>query len=109
MATLDRHPDGVAMGELSSSLLVSNGNVTALVRQLESDGYASTWPDPADRRSTIASLTKKGRRHFSDLASAHRTWIKRMFAGMSHEDQVALYRLLALLKTSLAADQEPET
>jgi len=46
LAALDRHPEGMTMGALSSSLLVSNGNVTALVQKLISDGHVS----PASRR-----------------------------------------------------------
>lgn len=106
MATLERHPDGVTMSDLSRALLVSNGNVTALVRQLQSDGFVTGRPDPDDRRSMIVALTDPGRRHFAELAAAHRAWIKRMFAGMSRDDQMALFRLLATLKLSIAADED---
>lgn len=104
MATLERYPDGVSMGELSSALLVSNGNVTALVKQLESDGHLSSTPSPEDRRSYIVALTDQGRRHFADLASAHRAWIQAMFEEVSDDDQIELYRLLAKLKHSIGAE-----
>jgi len=106
MATLERHPDGVTMSELSRAILVSNGNVTALVRQLESDGFAASRPAPGDRRSSIVMLTEQGRTHFARLAEAHHKWINRMFAGMSRDEKTALYGLLATLKTSIAADKE---
>jgi len=106
MAALERHPDGISMGELSRALLVSNGNVTALVRQLQSDGLTMARTDPRDGRSSIVALTEQGRRHFAELAAAHRGWIKRMFAGISRDDQKALYDLLAVLKLSIAADED---
>lgn len=106
MATLERQPDGVTMGELSRALLVSNGNVTSLVRQLEADGYAVSRPAPEDKRSSIVALTAQGRTHFAELAAAHHAWIEGMFAGMSREDQTGLYRLLATLKASIAAEDE---
>lgn len=105
MATLERYPEGVTMGELSRALLVSNGNVTALVKQLESDGHVSSCPAPDDRRSLIVALTDQGRRNFSDLAAAHRKWIQGMFAEVSDEDQIELYRLLAKLKHSIGAEE----
>lgn len=108
MATLARHPDGISMGELSRALLVSNGNVTALIRQLEADGLATSRAAPEDRRSLVVALTERGNRHFAELADAHREWIGRMFAGMSQEDQGALYALLATLKRSIAADDSPQ-
>ncbi len=106
LAALERHPDGATMGELSRALLVSNGNVTTLVRQLESAGMVAASPAPGDRRSSIVALTPVGRTHFAELAVAHHNWIKGMFKGMKREDQMALYRGLALLKTSIAADQD---
>jgi DNA-binding MarR family transcriptional regulator len=103
LATLARYPDGVTMGELSRALLVSNGNVTTLARQLEADGFVSSRPAAEDRRSSIVALTAKGTKHFDDLARAHRGWIMRMFAGMPKDDQKALFELLATLKQSIAA------
>ena len=38
MAQLERHPDGLRMGELSRRLMVTGGNVTGLVDQLVAEG-----------------------------------------------------------------------
>ncbi|MEH3047636.1 MarR family winged helix-turn-helix transcriptional regulator [Sphingomonas adhaesiva] len=106
LAALERQPEGVTMSDLSRALLVSNGNVTALVRQLESDGYVSSRAAPDDRRRSIVALTERGRDHFADLATAHHQWIANMFAGMSPNDLTALYGLLATLKASIGAEHE---
>jgi len=108
LATLERHPDGVTMGELSRALLVSNGNVTALVRQLEGQGLVSTRSPDDDRRASIVALTEQGRSHFAELAAAHHGWIKAMFAGVPAAEQRALYDLLATLKASIAAEATDE-
>lgn len=108
LAALEREPDGVTMGDLSRALLVSNGNVTALVRQLETQGYVVSRQAPDDRRSSIVALTPAGRAHFDELAAAHHGWIKGMFAGMDREEQAALYALLATLKASIAAEDQDE-
>lgn len=102
LATLERSPDGVTMGELSQALLVSNGNVTSLVRQLESAGLVASRLAVDDRRSSIVALTDNGRAHFAELAAAHHKWISDMFAGMGQSDLKALYGLLATLKSSIA-------
>lgn len=106
LAALERHDEGITMGELSRSLLVSNGNVTALVRQLESDGLVSSQPAPKDRRRSIVALTPRGRTHFGQLAVAHHGWIAAMFGGVPGRDLAALYDLLAILKGSLGAEGE---
>lgn len=105
LATLDRQPGGVTMGELSRALLVSNGNVTALVRQLEGDGLVVSRPAADDKRSSIVALTDAGRAHFATLADAHHQWIHTMLAGVSRDDLAALYRLLDTLKSSIASEE----
>lgn len=106
LATLERHRGGITMSALSQSLLVSNGNVTAVVRQLEADGLLVSRPAPDDRRRSIVALTERGRSHFRELAAAHHGWIATMFAAMPDDKLAALYDLLAALKTSLGAEQQ---
>lgn len=106
LAALERHQEGITMGELSRSLLVSNGNVTALVRQLESDGLVSSQPAPEDRRRSIVALTDRGRAHFGELAAAHHGWIAAMFGRVPDAQMAELYDLLAILKQSLGSEGE---
>ena len=106
LAALDRHPDGMTMGALSSSLLVSNGNVTALVQTLLRDGHVEMSPAPSDRRASIVRLTEAGRLYFADLAEAHHGWIDAMLAGLSLADREALYKLLGALKASIGQAEE---
>lgn len=100
MAALDRQPDGLTMGALSRALLVSNGNVTALVRQLEGEGLVETRAHAADRRSSTAVLTAAGRARFAELADAHHGWVVEAFADLPRGHQDQLYRLLGALKQS---------
>jgi DNA-binding MarR family transcriptional regulator len=104
MAALERHPGGMSMGELSAALLVSNGNVTALVRQLEAQGVVSRRPALEDGRSQIVALTLAGGEEFTRLAQAHHQWIAAMFAGVSAEDRERLFELLAILKRSIGSE-----
>ncbi|WP_137863030.1 MULTISPECIES: MarR family transcriptional regulator [unclassified Sphingomonas] len=104
MAALDRHPEGMTMGQLSQALLVSNGNVTGVVQVLARDRYVSLAPSPTDGRSSIVRLTQLGRECFATLAVAHHAWIDTMLAGMNREERSQLHALLGVLKDSLAAD-----
>ncbi|CDO37057.1 DNA-binding transcriptional regulator, MarR family [Novosphingobium mathurense] len=101
MATLDRAREGMRMGELSRALLVSNGNVTAIVRQLLDQGLVNSQPDPEDRRSAIVSLTPKGCDQFRVLAEAHHGWVREALADFSEENQQQLLALLTQLKSSI--------
>ncbi len=105
LATLDRFPDGISMGDLSNALLVSNGNVTVVVKQLEADGFVRSNVAENDRRRFIVMLTPQGREHFRMLVEAHNGWIERMFEGMPEGDLKQLFALLAKLKSSLGAEK----
>ncbi|MEI9964690.1 MAG: MarR family transcriptional regulator [Caulobacteraceae bacterium] len=91
LAALERRPEGLTMGELSRALLVSNGNVTALVRQLHEQGLVRSDEAPGDRRSSIVRLTPEGERQFAAMAAAHHAWIKAMLAGFPAEQQKQLF------------------
>lgn len=104
LAALDRHPRGVSMGELSQMLLVSNGNVTAIVRQLQQQAYVAVEPAAHDRRSLIVALTATGAAHFSELAAAHHRWIAAMLDGVPDDTQHALLSLLSGVKASISAE-----
>ena len=108
LAALDRRPGGMAMGELSRALLVSNGNVTGVVRALAEDGLVSVEPGPRDRRSSLATLTPAGAKHFAELARAHHDWIDELMAEIPADERERLYEALGRLKLSLGAAMREE-
>ncbi|QCB57081.1 MarR family transcriptional regulator [Sphingopyxis sp. PAMC25046] len=108
MAALDRHPEGMTMGQLSQALLVSNGNVTGVVQTLLRDRYLSIAPSPTDGRASIVRLTPLGQECFSGLAEAHHEWVDMMLAGLTRDQRTTLFNLLGALKDSLAADNGKE-
>jgi len=102
MAQLDKNPDGMTLGELSSRMMVSNGNVTGLVERLVADGLIARKPAPNDRRVQIVRLTPAGRRGFRAMARAHEGWILKIFSDLRPSDVTALMGLLAKAKRSAA-------
>jgi DNA-binding MarR family transcriptional regulator len=98
MAQLARHPEGLKMNELSRLLMVTGGNVTGIVDQLEGEGLVERVDEPADRRAFRIHLTKAGERGFAEMARAHEEWVVEMLAGMSRKEQDELLRLLAKVK-----------
>ncbi|MFJ8530273.1 MarR family winged helix-turn-helix transcriptional regulator [Bacillus sp. NPDC094106] len=47
--------------ELRKNTLVTKQSITGIVERLELGGFIETYNDPNDKRSTLASLTQKGR------------------------------------------------
>lgn len=107
MAQLDREPDGLSMGELSARMMVTGGNVTGIVDQLEGEGLVVREDHPTDRRAFRVRLTAAGRRQFRRMAAVHETWIVELFEGWSPAQKTQVHGLLATLKQHLAALEAP--
>jgi DNA-binding MarR family transcriptional regulator len=90
MAALWRRRDGVTMSELSRMLLVSNGNATAVVDRLETDGMVRRRPSETDRRTVFVALTDDGVKAFERMADEHETEVNRLFDSLAEADLDAL-------------------
>src|SRR3954471_17061885 len=102
MAQLERHAEGLKMNELSRLLMVTGGNVTAIVDQLEKEGLVERLEEPADRRAFRIRLTRAGDKSFAEMARAHEAWVVELLAGMSRREQDELLKLLAKVKQHAA-------
>ena len=106
MAQLERHPDGLTMGELSRRMMVTGGNITTIVDQLEREKLVVREVGVNDRRSFTVKLTQAGRDAFADMAIAHEAWVADLFEGLSVNQQTELYTLLGAMKKNLQKQEE---
>ena len=106
MAQLERHPDGLTMGELSRRMMVTGGNITTIVDQLEKEKLVVRQVGVNDRRSFTVKLTQAGRDAFADMAIAHEAWVADLFEGLSVNQQTVLYTLLGAMKKNLQKQEE---
>ncbi len=98
MAQLEREPQGLTMSALSRRMLVTGGNVTAIVAQLESEQLVQRQADVEDRRSFKVRLTPAGRKAFATMAVAHEAWVVELLGPLSERQHAQLYKLLGTLK-----------
>jgi DNA-binding MarR family transcriptional regulator len=99
MAQLDRYREGLKMNELSRMLMVTGGNVTAIVDQLEKEALVERLAEPADRRAFRIRLTRAGEKTFTEMARAHEQWVVELLAGLSRRERDELLKLLAKVKS----------
>src|ERR1700730_11487981 len=100
MAQLERYPEGLKMSALSRHLMVTGGNITAIVDQLAREGLVERLAEPGDRRAFCIRLTRAGERSFAEMARAHEEWVVELLAGLSRKEHEELLKLLAKLKSS---------
>lgn len=101
MSQLERHRPGLKMSELSRLLMVTGGNVTAVVDQLAKEGLVERLAEPGDRRAHRVRLTRAGERAFAEMAREHEQWVVGLLHGLSRREHDELLRLLAKLKRHL--------
>ena len=109
MAQLEREPEGLTMGELSRRMMVTGGNVTTIVDQLEKEQLVARQALPHDRRSLTVRLTPAGYAAFTAMASAHEAWVIELFAALSERQHDQLYKLLGTLKRGALPPPPEET
>jgi DNA-binding MarR family transcriptional regulator len=108
MAQLERHPEGLRMGELSKRMMVTGGNVTGITDQLEQENLVVRVPDPKDGRAFSVKLTPAGRKAFAQMAEVHESWVAELLQDISQEDKGQLIELLSQMKGHLYAREHKE-
>jgi len=103
MAQLERHPEGLRMGELSRRMMVTGGNVTGITAALVAEGLVERRAISGDRRAHAVRLTAAGKRAFDAMAVEHEHWVQEILGGIGATDRDRLHSLLGRLKTTLAA------
>lgn len=108
MAQLERHPEGLKMGEISERLMVTGGNVTGVTNQLVKEGLVTREGLPQDRRATLIKLTAGGRKAFARMAQEHEQWVVGLFGGLGDKEHRQLHGLLGELKTAVRGEAPAE-
>jgi DNA-binding MarR family transcriptional regulator len=108
MAQLERHPEGLRMGELSKRMMVTGGNVTGITDQLEQENLVVRVPDPKDGRAFSVKLTPAGRKAFAQMAEVHESWVAELLQEISQEDKGQLIELLSQMKGHLYAREQKD-
>lgn len=106
MAQLERHPDGLRMGELSKRMMVTGGNVTGIVDQLEREQLVERLADPLDKRAAMVRLTPTGQATFAQMAAVHESWVAELFADIPAADKTRMIALLDTMKQHLKIEKE---
>ena len=72
---------------LAEKLLVSGGNITFIVDNLEKAGYVNRTVQESDRRWKLVSLTDKGRMLISNLFPQHVEFIEKLMGALTPDEQ----------------------
>ncbi len=96
------HLGPMPIGDLSRKMLVSGGNMTCVIDNLEKEGLVLRIQSDEDRRSVIVELTETGRRLIARIFPEHAEVIEQSASVLTQQEQTELSRLLKKLGTGIA-------
>jgi MarR family 2-MHQ and catechol resistance regulon transcriptional repressor len=95
------HLGPMKIGDFCGKMLVSGGNVTVVVDNLEREGLVERVREGGDRRTITVRLTGKGTKLFNDIFKKHAEFVTQISSVLNSEEQKELSRLLKKLGTAL--------
>lgn len=100
LRVVDRYRGQARVQDLSGDIGITAGAASKLADRLERDGLASRSPNPANRRSSLISLTEAGERSLAAATDVFRGAVAR---AIGEEDTETLTAALRRLQARLDA------
>ncbi len=95
------HSEGLTQQMLADRLLVTRGNVSALLDRMQAQGLLQRHPNPDDARSYILALTEQGRTLLERILPSHLALMTAAFASLAPSEQARLRSTLEFLEHTL--------
>ena len=108
LMVLSRHPQGLNMGDLARELVVTKGNVTGVVKRLQSDGLIARVSDTSDKRIQTVTLTEGGRREFETYYWTYAESVSGALGHLSSAELNQLTDIMAKIDTDLFRGEGPD-
>ena len=100
------HLGDMPIGKLGEKILVTGGNMTVILDNLEKQGYIERIKSPTDRRSLFIKLTEKGKTLIDQVFPGHKLFVAEIISVLTEEEQIVLGSLLKKLGLSIKNKKE---
>jgi MarR family transcriptional regulator, 2-MHQ and catechol-resistance regulon repressor len=91
------HLGPLKVGVICEKMLVSGGNMTLVLDNIEKLGFIERVPSREDRRAILVRLTPRGKELFDKIFLTHAENITKIMSVLSASEQTALSNLLKQL------------
>lgn len=100
------HKGPMSVGEIREAGLITGGNITVIIANLEKKGLLSSEINPEDKRRKNCALTPQGEALIEEAFQAHLDELDRILSTYPIEDKVRMARLFDQLEIpSLKANE----
>ena len=90
------------VSDLLDVMLMTSGNMTVVLRNMERDGLVSIASSPDDRRARLVSITDSGAELIARVLPEHARNLERIFSPLAQDEQEQLVGLLRKLERGQA-------
>lgn len=94
------HKGSLSINQIIQSILSTGGNVTVVVNNLEKDQLVQRHTNPDDQRSSLISITPKGREKIEELFPLHLNDLRECFSVLSDDEKHTLTTLLQRIQNA---------
>ena len=95
------HRGDLSIGSITKLTMSTPGNITVVVKNLKRDGYLETTLDNKDKRTSIVSISQKGKELIEKLFPNHAKNFEEYFKVLDDEETDTLFKILRKLHKSL--------
>lgn len=92
------HKGDLTIQEIIDSILSSSGNMTVVVNNLEKDKMIERYVNPKDKRSSVISITEKGKQKIEEIFPIHLIDLEKSFEAITEEEKEILIKILKNIK-----------
>lgn len=100
LATIERHGP-LTPSELAAAERIQRPTATRLLAKLEAAGLAGRQADPADRRSSLVTITAQGRALLAESRAHKDAYLARRLRELDAGDRATLARAAEILESLL--------
>lgn len=91
------HKGDLRIADIIQKMLSTGGNMTVIIDNLEKDGLIKRYQAEDDKRSTIVSLTEKGKTLIESIFPIHLENINHIFSVLDEDEKTTLIKIMKKL------------
>ncbi|MBI5021313.1 MAG: MarR family transcriptional regulator [Ignavibacteriales bacterium] len=95
------HLGPLKLNELSKKMIVTAGNITCVIDNLQKEHLVERIKNNKDRRVIVVRLTPKGQKLFKSIFTKHAEYISKLASVLNEQEQKQLASLLKRLGLAL--------
>ncbi len=100
------HLGDMPIGKLANKILITGGNMTVILDNLEKNGFIERIKSPNDRRSLFIHITDKGKDLIKSVFPSHINYVSNVFSVLTEDELITLGNLLKKLGTNIKVSND---